>query len=311
MKNFELYALTPRTSKLPKVDGLQYLHMSTYSAIMSVKAQKAMALPKSRQQILSAAAMRQAQLEKCMEADPLIICRPQFFISQEHLPGLVSANRPLLDRLGARLKGKVQYQITVNWNEEAVLDKFRDSPELRGLFKKRQVTPTTLARSTSELRKRLVSQIETQLSRLSDQVIDLPAMPDMLFNAVILLARAQIPELDAAVEAVDDIWTEGFQIKQIGPAPAASFALLDPKPIDAGEIDAALKHLDLQRPLDESTVARARRETLLNVPQQADYTKRCAEIAAAMARAGNGPRLFLCDVSAEDQAALTNLRKVA
>ncbi|MDX8351420.1 GvpL/GvpF family gas vesicle protein [Cognatiyoonia sp. IB215182] len=311
MKNFELYALTPATSNLPRIEGLQYVCGLTHTAIMSAAPQKVLTLPQSRKQLLTAAAQRQARLEACMDPGPLIVCRPQFFISHEDVQALISANRPLLDRLVARLTGKVQYQITISWNEAAVLTKFRDSAELKRLFRKRHITPSMLARGVSTLRQRLVSEIEAHLSGISDQMIHLPAMPDMLCNAAILLERAQNPQLDNAIEAIDAIWTEGFRIKQIGPAPAASFALLDPSLVDADEIEAAIRHLGLQKPLSEEAVTRARQEALRQAPQHANYTKRCAEIAAATARLDAEARLFLCDVTAEDQARLTNLQQVA
>jgi len=311
MKNFELYALTPATSDLSRIDGLQYVHLPTYTAILCATPRKALALPQSRKQLLTAAARRQAQLEGCMDPGPLIVCRPQFFISPHDLPRLIGANGPLLDQLVSRLKDRVQYQITVSWNEAAVLTDFRYSSELKGLFQKRQVTPTALARSISALRQRLTHEIETHLSGLSDQIIDLPAMADMLCNKAILLERAQIPQLNVAVEAIDEIWTEGFRIKQIGPAPAASFALLDPYLVEADEIEAAILHLGLKEPLTENAINHARRETLRKAPQRANYTKRCAKIAAAAARVPDKARLFLCDVMAEDQSALKSLQKVA
>lgn len=311
MPKFELFALMPAASELPMISGLQFVRTPTYIAVLSAAPQKAIALPQSRRQILAAAARRQAQLEKCMGEGPLIICRPQFFIAPDDLPGLIRANHPLLDRLATRLAGKVQYQITVSWNEAAVLTRFRDSPELAELFQMPRVTPAVLRRGISALRQRLTGQIDAHLTGLSDEIINLPAAPDMLCNAAVLIKQAQIAELDAAIEGIDAIWTEGFQIKQIGPAPAASFALLHPQFIETTAYQAAIAHLGLEGLFNEEAVALARRRLLQNDPQNANHTKYCAEIAAAAARLGGAEGLFVCDVSADDQTALTDLQQVA
>ncbi len=312
MKRFELLALLPRSDSLPDIAGLQHVRTSGYMALLSDVPRAIMALPQSRKQALSTAATRQALLEKCMGRGPLIVCRPHYHIARTEIAGLISANRPLLDRLALRLCDKVQYQVSVSWTPDAVLNRFRDTEELAPLFRAKQVSPESIERAVCALAERLADQITQSLYAVSVEMLRLPNGPDMLCNLVLLLDEGEISKLDQAVEAIDAIWTEGFRIKQIGPAPAASFVLLDPKTVSPDEVSAAFKHLGLLKNATADDIARARKHALQRAPQHAAYSKHCADIAhAALHATCDGQPLILCTVHSEDQAGPTAQRQVA
>ena len=303
MKAYELFAIIPAASIESNEGQLQHLTVGAYTAIFSSTARKAILLPVTRKQALMNAAKRQAILESFIAQGPVIGCRPNVFLSKSEIAALIMCNGALLDQVRHRLSGMVQYQITVNWMADRVLDRFRDSPELVELFQKGKVTPAAIKQSVTALADRLSSQIEIELSNLSDELLHLPRTEDMLCNIVILLKQDHSSALDEAVERIDSIWSEGFRIRQIGPAPATSFALLDPESVSSGEVDAALAHLGLPESFDTTDIAKERHKTLLSLPEQAAYTKRCACIAEAKFLAGRPDQpVILCRALSEDQS---------
>lgn len=225
---------------------------------------------------------------------------------------LIIANTPLLDRLTKRLHGKVQFQVSVHWDQTGVLHRFRDAPELSDIFAKGRVSGTQLAPQLAALARRLTSEMLQSLRIVASEVIELPMEEHMLLNAVVLQETDNLPALDDAIEAIDAIWTEGLQIKQIGPAPAASFALLNPQLISASDVNAAAKRLAISplSPLNDN--AQARRRALLNDADGANEITRCADILDAASRLGRANLQFhMLTVMTEGQASQLPARKVA
>ncbi|MEL6838790.1 MAG: GvpL/GvpF family gas vesicle protein [Pseudomonadota bacterium] len=312
MKQFELLAIMPATTRTPTNPALHLIDAHGYTAILLPKSRPSILLPKSRKQGLSDAAIRQAHLESCMSSGPLVVCRPDCVLTEGDISGLVNANRQLLDDLTARLAGKVQYQITVSWAPEGVLTQFRESDELAPIFQAPRVAADVLQHAVQTLADRLKNDIAGSLEIAAKDVLHLPTEDDMLVNAVVLVNTDEVALLDNAVEQIDAIWTEGFRIRQIGPAPAGSFVLLDPQIVGKEEIAAAHRHLKLDEPSTYSQIEEARKGALRVAPERAEYTNHCARIAiATLSARDDAPPLFLCHVRSEEMAATRPERQVA
>ncbi|WP_342070898.1 GvpL/GvpF family gas vesicle protein [Yoonia algicola] len=312
MTSSEIIAVLPGTLTSSVHVQLQFVPAHGYTAVLAQHPRSAIKLPLSRKDVLLTAAQRQAWLEQCMQCGTVLPFGMDSMIDQADVPALIAANRPLLDALASRFAGKVQFQVTVSWDPQGVLSKFRNSPELSGLFGEVSIAPDKLSLSVKALSERLQNQILHLLEKVASEVLQLPVTDDMLTNSVVLVETSRLAELDQTIEAIDAIWTEGLRIKQIGPAPAASFASLAPRKITARDIEIALETIG-SRPHDtQQDIARARRDALLQSPLAAADIKRSAEIIDAAFRVGtNNQAFFLCTAISDGQAAFVTQRKVA
>ncbi len=312
MTSYEIIAVLRGTHTSSPHTRLQFVPAHGYTAVLAHHPHVAIKLPLSRKDVLRSAAQRQAWLEHCMPFATVLPFRPQATIDKVDVPALIAANRPLFDGLTNRLVGKVQFQVTVSWDPNGVLNRFRDTPELSDLFVAKSIAPARLTQSIERLAKRLRDQINQTLEDVADEILQLPVTADMLTNTVVLMHIDRLSYLDQSVEAIDAIWTEGLRIKQIGPAPAASFASIDLHRIDASDVTIAMQTLG-SKPLDTpEAIMQARRDALLRSPSAAADIKRSAEILNAAMRGGaDNQSLFLCSVISDDAAATVADRKVA
>ena len=312
MTTFELLAVLPATQDKPPDTRLRFVSSSGFTAVLADRATKVMILPQSRKAALQAAAQRQAWLEACMPLGTVIPFLPDCTIKESDVAPLIAANRPLFAALATRLRDKVQFQITVSWDPAGVLDRFRNTPELSDLFAGGVTTQAELAHAIAALADRLRGEIHHSLQDTAAEVLHLPLAPDMLTNTVVLQRSDQLSQLDRVIENIDHIWTEGLQIRQIGPAPAASFVRLDPESISEADIAKALQSLGLQQPGTSDVITKARRDTLLQAPALAADIRRNAEILQAALRVGPGLQPFrLCVVRSDDQTTPSAKRQVA
>ncbi len=308
----EIIAVLPGTFISPPHAQLQFVPAHGYTAVLAKHPRRAIKLPLSRKAALQSAAQRQRWLEQCMAFGTVLPFQMNAILDQADVPALIAANRPLFGTLANRFAGKVQFQVTISWDPQGVLGKFRNSPELSGLFATNSITPDQLSHSIKRLAKRLGRQFLHAFEDVATEVLQLPITENMLANTVLLMDHNRLRELDQALEAIDVIWTEGFHIKQIGPAPAASFATIAPHTITKRDIDSALQTLGLRPHATPQAVAKARRVALLQSPSAAAQIKRSAEIVNASMRLDTtNHAFFLCTTISDDQASSLTHREVA
>lgn len=237
----------------------------------------------SRRTLLVAAAERQARLEALMPRGTVLPSLPETRIAPAEVPTMLSANAPLLRRQLDALADRVQYQVTVGWDAAVAAATFGASD--------------TLAPE-------LTARIEGLLTPVAEEIQPLPVDDKTLTNHVLLIRADRDAALDAAVEAVDALWTEGLRIRQLGPAPAVSFASLGLVRLGPRAIAQALARLGLDVLPDPETLRRARHAALKAAdPEARPQVVRSAEILAAAARA-RGPSLHLAYLWSEGRAEL-------
>lgn len=226
MTRHDLIAILPGVHTIPADLNVISQHVGDHTVVLDRQTAPAIRLPVDRKTELQNAVTRQRIFERLMLQSTVLPALPRQPLAFSDAERLVQANRPLLIEAKERLAGRSQFQIIVDWKQDSVLERFRDTAEIAPLFDLGKVSEETLTRATGDLRFRLGNEIEAQLTRVSQDLITTPGGPDTVFSGVVLVADADLPHLDQCVEKIDDIWSEGFRIQQIGPAPAASFLSL-------------------------------------------------------------------------------------
>lgn len=236
MRTHDLIAILDGAHPKPPHPALQMLPDAGITAVLAARPRPVLRLPQGRADLLAEAAERLRLQEACLPLATLLPVQPGASLSLAGCGRFLQANQPLLAQLMQRYTGLVQVQITLRWQEEAVLTRFRDHPAVAALFTMPQPGPQHLVDAVSNLSVSLSARITDLLSRAAMEVITLPVAPSVLWNGVVLLPRTALSGLDTAVEKIDAIWSEGFTIRQIGPAPIASFALITLEPVTAAEV---------------------------------------------------------------------------
>lgn len=303
MPQFEALALIAGTHRTNAETALQMVASDDVTAVLTHAKRKAIMLPQSRKAKLADAAERQILLERIMPLGTVIPFRPGAFLDCDDVGPLIAANRPMIERLFARLDGRCQFQITVEWTPENVLSHFKTRAELKPLFEAGVALPDALAGAVQHLADALANDMQSMLGHVARELILLPRSQDMLLNAVVLIDQDAQTALDQAVEAIDAIWTDGFKVRQIGPAPAASFAQLDPQLICNKDLIAAREVLAPADTSNEIAIAQARRLALLSDPAAAGVITRAAEVLCAGLANQDGGHFHLCHLLSEDQSA--------
>ncbi|MFC5320383.1 GvpL/GvpF family gas vesicle protein [Bradyrhizobium oligotrophicum] len=170
-------------------------------------------------------------LEAAAVYGPLLPARPGTLIRNdaEACMLLRSQCRHLAE--GLRLHGTSrQYQITISWDPVAALAARRDHQDLveaaaasaDGAADK---AASMIQRFMSDQQARFEAEAMRALAAVAEDVITLPVnQPDMLMNAVVLLAPGAEPELERVLEALDRGLRGKNLIRLIGPLPPVSFA---------------------------------------------------------------------------------------
>lgn len=311
MKEYELLCVLSDVSDGADPGHLRLVSQGSLTAAFLPEPRPVISLPLSRRTALQDAAHRQAMLEKLAAQGTVIVAKPRQWLTENDAVTLLQVNQAILAQTAKSLRGKAQFQITVTWDTAQVLDQFRFSSELSGVFRKGQITTAELEAAISKLRTRLSSQIEAILTTCAPTQIALPRAEGMLLNCVALLDRAAECTLDDCVAQIDAIWTEGFHIKQIGPAPAGSFALLDLAWVGSAEIDRAYATLDLEKYVSANAVKAARQRALAKSPQKADVVRRAADIISRAAPLTSSGFYFASLLSEETSHFNTSAMEVA
>ena len=316
MREFDLIAVLDGTNHDAPVAGVQMVPAGGLTAVLSTVPRPLMRLPQSRANQLLATATLLALQEACMTHATLLPARQNRGMTRAGASAFLLANQPFLKDLMTRFRGLAQVQVTVSWNAPSVLQRFSHEVELAAIFARGHVTPADLAAAIPRLAARLGGIIAGILADACVDMAPLPVAQDVLWNGALLVPTAALLALDQAVEAVDAIWPEGLRIRQIGPAPVASFALLEVEPVSPAQIAAALGQLGLHSLPDLRELAAARRQHLMAAPtgaQDRDAIRAAARIVEA---AGRLPEphmpLTLCRIWAEGRATSAPLaREVA
>jgi hypothetical protein len=305
MREFDLIAVLDGTHIQPPMPGLQMVQAAGLTAVLSGVPRPLMRLPQSRATQLGETATHLTWQEACMARTTILPARQGCGLSLDGAAGFLVANHPILQANLTRFAGRTQLQITVSWKASEVLKRFCHEPELAPVFARTSVTAQDLTAAITALAQRLGRIIGDGLDQVAEDVATLPLAQDVLWNGALLVPAAALADLDAAVEAVDAIWPEGLQIRQIGPTPISSFALIEAEPVSTAQISSALGRLGLRGMPDATMLAAARRQRLLETPDAGEHEtiRRAAQIVGTAARLPDpGKGLILCHIWAEGQA---------
>jgi Gas vesicle synthesis protein GvpL/GvpF len=184
----------------------------------------------------------------------------------------------------------------VTWDAALVLQRFRDTPELAGLFDAGRVAPEAIGAAVARLADRLGSSIAAILGPVARDLIALPVDATTLANVVMLVPQDRTDALDAALCDIDAIWTEGFRIRQIGPAAPCSFVTLHPRWISAAHIADAHALLDVTPTSPAQTLDAARKAMLRHGTAEKERIDAAHRIAVAAARVRSARGFHLCDI---------------
>ena len=232
--------------------------------------------PNRRAPVLQAAAEHARLLEGLMVFGTVLPVLAGQRIRASEVPRLIAANLPTLARLEDRLSGRAQYQVTVRWSAERAPAHFGVAAQ---------------ADATACLAEDLRLRIGAHLAASGAETLALPVAGDMISNHAILVERVTEAALDAAVEKIDAIWSDGFAVRMIGPYPGVSFASLGFDRVDRPAIRAAQAAFALAPGVSAETLRQARRNALLvAAPDAREKLKWQAEVLACAVRLGNSDR---------------------
>ncbi|MEM8537578.1 MAG: GvpL/GvpF family gas vesicle protein [Pseudomonadota bacterium] len=311
MTDYTALALIADGDPLGENTDVHAIRHNGVTALLLPEKRPLIALPQSRKAALQGAARRQAMLEAVMPLGTVLPFRPGQQLTPDDVAPLIDANRSLIDTLQQRFAGLVQYQITVTWQAEGVLKRFRASPELAPLFAAGHANASQIQFAVSRLAERLSGDMQDMLAGTVAECTQLPRVDGMILNSVVLLPESAEAALDAALAQIDAIWADGLHIRQVGPAPPASFATLDPQFVTVGMVAAALETLGIAAGASETAIMTARKDALRRTSAAQEEVNRASEILLAQRRAGTDS-FYLCTVLAEDAGtAATQKRAVA
>jgi hypothetical protein len=290
MMRHDLIAFMPGSGPPAAPEGTRIAEAGSHVAILG----RARLLPAmKRPAVLRAAAERARVLEELMPHGTVLPVMPGNRLLPGEVPGMVAANRPLLDSLAKRLSGRVQFQLTLRWQADRALSHFGGSSGAADL----DVVRHAIA---AELR----TEVEESVAALGAEILALPIAGDLLCNFAMLLGQEAVPALDTAIEAIDAIWSEGFTIRLIGPYPAVSFASLHFDRVDRKAVGTARAALGLTADYSEHDLQVARRAAMMQAdPDERETLRRQGEILAGLLRQGDTPGpLHLARVWSEGMA---------
>lgn len=274
MRRRELLALVEGRAAAP--EGTRAIAAEGWTAILG-ETQPLGIFPRGRRQMIDAATARARALEGLLAGGTAVPALPGLYLGEGEVPGLVAVNAALLDRMRGLLSGRVQFQVTVRWSPTAAFVRF-------GL----QAAPES---ERAALVRRLRAAIAGHLAAAEVERLPLPLVEGVLANHAVLVAAGRTAALDAAVDAIDRLWSEGLKIRVTGPYPGVSFASLALRRVEASEVAAAVAALGLAPPLSEAGLRPARRAALMRAAEaDRPAVRAAAELVAAACRAGSAHR---------------------
>ena len=224
--------------------------------------------PRWRRAVLKRIALRRAvhrqeALEALLEFGAVVPVAPGALVRPDELPQIAAANGDTLTKAFGACAGRVQYEVEVGWAEDKVLTAFRHAPEIAPLFRAASVDPEDIAKRVEALRTRLAEEIGALLTPVASETVTLSRRSGTVARFALLISRTAHAAFEKAVEAVDALWTEGFRVRQIGPAPAAAFGTLLFRRPSREELPKAAARLGLPNTWKGEDLRLARRRALL------------------------------------------------
>ncbi len=270
------------------VDGMTVVFLrDVASAIVKTSGQK--------ERLLSFAAYH-ASLEGLLPFGTVIPVKQGTQIADADIVAFVRGNSSILAEIAEKLIGLHQYQISVSWESASVLGHFRDTSELAHLFSQGRTDVRTINDSVARLADRLRNTIVDILSEVVSDIIRLPTAGDTITNLVVLVPVELSSEFERVMVEIDNIWTDGFRIRQIGPSAATSFASLNPRWISSSAIQTAKSCLNLDIRAGVNDIDLARKSLLRSSPGQSQQINSAAQIMRSAVQSGSEDGFFLCDV---------------
>lgn len=300
MRNHNLVAVLDGMYAVAPDAEVQMVPHGGLTAILTTAPQPVIRLPQSRRDVLLEAASRLRMQEACLPLATLLPAQANCPLSPDGAVRFLQANQPQLTRLMRQFAGQVQMQISVSWDEAGVLTRFRNTAELAPLFAQSNATPQMLTQAVSRLASRLSLEISQILAPVSTDIAALPLAPSVLWNGAILVPPSQLAALCVAVETVDAIWSEGLHIRQIGPAPIASFVSLELEHISAHKAKGALDRFGPSGIVGRRAGLFAAKDNI-TLREAVRHDTRIAEAAARLTGLGAG--FFLVRIRSEGASA--------
>lgn len=296
MRYHDLIAILPEGATGLPPEGLCWLNAEGMSAVLAKTPASSRMQLKSRKARLNAAVEYHRRLESLRGFGTVIPVMQNTAMRASDVQTLIKANFTTLAKMGDRLRGLDQYQISVEWNSSGVLRQFRDAPEFTQIFAAPHVRSIDLVEAIMQLKIRIGCTIIDTVNTMSVDTIELPCKEDMLTNLVILLPIGASEELDHAMLHIDAIWPEGLHIRQIGPAAAASFATLRPRWISPKMVSNAISLLDLGADATAEQIEHKRKTLLRDNSLPKETIDEATRVLCASSHTKTIQGMFLCDV---------------
>lgn len=283
-----------------------------YTAVFLPRSHKQLLGQTMRRNRLLSAAKRQAHLEKFMSKGTVLPFAPATVLDPRETVALIASNAEVFGTLLERLRNRVQYQISVEWEESRVLEQFRDAPEISPLFSKSSVSGQTVSAAVTKLADRLGQDIASRLSSIACEFSELPRQRGLIANCVILINDTREPDLDAVLNAIDAIWSDGLRIRQIGPGPAVSFATLTLQRFGKRDLARAHRVLKLADRPSSGEIRDARQRLLRDASATVCEVRMAARLALAAHKTGDPAEpIHIVDIWSEGGATIGDLERVA
>jgi hypothetical protein len=247
----------------------------------------------TRRGVVRAAAERQAWLERLMKAGTVLPALPQQDLKPRAAGAMLRGNATRLHGELARLKDKVQLQVSLSLDVAAGIRHFRGrAGPFAGVG-----DPDGLASVLADLLREAVEVHAADLHAL-------PRAGDIVANLVILIDDRHQDLAEAAIASVDAIWPEGLRFRIVGPSPAVSFASVGVQRLGPADLSAARRLLGVAPGADAAVLSDARARALrASGPACAHSVRGAAAMLLCAHAAGNatGP-VHLAHVWSEGMA---------
>ncbi|MBF9029979.1 hypothetical protein HKCCE3408_06205 [Rhodobacterales bacterium HKCCE3408] len=255
----------------PDLPDLVAVTEGAYTALLGPRPPR---LQLTRRAVLRSAAARLSQLEALMGKGTLLPALPDSTLTEAEARLALRANTAILDRVADLLRGRVQYQLRIGWDAEAALDRFARGP----------IGPASCA---EQLAARFQLWVEERMTGIAPETLALPVAEDLVVNRALLVPAGAGPMLDHALDAIDDLWSDGLRISLVGPTPGMSFASLAIRPLGPDVVAEAVSRLGITPGADANEIRSARRRRLLADGAEAGpQITRAADVAGLAAAAG-------------------------
>lgn len=255
--------------------------------IAVILAKRGLQLRRGRKALAQAALRRQLWLEALLPQGTVLPALPGARLTEAEVPALVAANRALFDQLAKDLTGQVQFQLSILCDAKAACAAMQARPG-----------PWRGATSAEQWTRAFDTHLRRQLGTVPLTGVEaLPRAGDVVVNLAVLLPAAQEPLLDAILQEIDALWSDGLTIRLTGPSPAVSFASVGLKPVTRHALTAAAALLGLDGPAVRREAIQAARHSALKAggapPAEIRAAADCLARAQALEAPGPYPMAFV------------------